>query len=514
MAMLSTSYIFQIITVALLGLATLSSASSPIAPNNNGGILLRVRMADGSMERLQVPPGAEDTLSLQAALSGLISEDDEANLTIQIGASKIQDSSQTISKLGLKRGTLISLAKKSTGKKKTSSKEESYFSSSKGSASDRWNPFPDIAKNYERAVRNTKTRRSSQSGMSYGDLANLQSALHMVEPQPEGPITRVYMCSNSAQRFQANCYKKTKNEFECRAALLFGTVQRERADLKQKSRTSLSSQAEGSEYCDVAKVHVLWEPPIQHSTKKLYDAKAFPTDFKTDAELQRVIRVADMLGLKPVGWIFAYNDNRHKKEESLPVYGADAQTGSLLQMANMKMMGRIDGSRFATLSMDATSGATEAFQLSDVCVQMVAEDLWDIPTDAKEGAQRFVSTKHAVLVDGKETKELDSVLCLVNTAMLSHAGSFAGPTTNSIKKSGGVTNKVKKAIISALDANDDGKLLQVLCDMNLLLTLDKSLSSADMEKLCTLVRKWARGQKRGTELDDKLKLLLRSMLDH
>ena len=47
-------------------------------------MLLRVRMADGSMERLQIPPGAETTMSLQAALAGLISDDeDKDNLTIR-----------------------------------------------------------------------------------------------------------------------------------------------------------------------------------------------------------------------------------------------------------------------------------------------------------------------------------------------------------------------------------------------------------------------------------------------
>ena len=486
------------------------------------------------MERLQVPPGAEATMSLQEALTGLMSsgkddENDDSSLqdlekhTIHIGSSTIQDKSQTLAALGLKRGSLIRLAAKDKPKKKP---QAGSFSSSTPAKSqpNRWDPFPDIAKDFDAAVRKTKTRRLSQSGMSYKDLAHLQSSLHIVDPQPEGPVKRVYMCSDSAQRFQANCYQKSKNAFECRTGLLLGTVQRERADLKQKTRTSLSSQTESSRYCQVIKVHALYEPPTQKHTKETYDAKALLVNnaddggFNSDPELQRVLRVADLLGLRPVGWIFAYNDKRIKQDEdSLPVYGPDAYTGSLLQIANMQTLGRIEGSRFATLTMDATTGATESFQLSDVCVQMVAENLWDVsspPSGGKKGveAKRFVSTRHAVLVDGKETKELDSVLCLVNTAMLSHVGSYAGPTANSVKKSGGVTNKAKKAILAALDANDDGGLLATLCDLNLLLTLDETLPKADMEKLCGLVRKWARGQKRGTELDSKLKLLLRSIL--
>jgi len=68
--------------------------------------------------------------------------------------------------------------------------------------------------------------------------------------------------------------------------------------------------------------------------------------------------------------------------------------------------------------------------------------------------------------------------------------------------------------LTSLDQNDDAKLFATLSDFNLLLTLEKMLPGTDMEQLCSLVRKWARGQKRGTELDDKLKLLLQSMLDH
>ena len=511
-------HMLQILLISL-GLFGVVSSSPPSAPGP--GMLLRVRKADGSMERILIPPGKENTISLQEALAGMLTNEEDGeeieDPIIRIGSTTVQDDSQSIATLGLKRGDLISIANRNTSKGKPKSAQQSP---TKATGKKRWDPFPDLAKDFESAVIKSKARRSVQSGMSYGALADIQSSLHLIEPQPEGPLKRVYMCANSAQRFQSNCFKKAKNEFECRIGLLLGTVQKERVELKRsKSRTSLSSQTESSQYCNAAKVHALWEPPTQEPSKKKYDGKSLIDhcdEKEKDPEFQRVLRIADLLGLRPIGWIFAYNDKRHKEEESLPVYGPDAKTGSLLQISNMKRMGREDGSRFVTLSMDATTGATEAFQLSDVCVQMFAEDLWDMDTKAPtntKGSHRFVMTKHAVLVDGKELKELDTVLCLVNTAMLSHAGSFAGPTSNSVKKSGGLTNKVKKVIVSSLDSDDDGKLLEALCDFNLLLALDKTLSSEDMEQLCGLVKKYARGQKRGTHLDERLKLLLRSMLD-
>ena len=481
-------------------------ACSGVAASSDG-LILRVRMVDGSMQRIQVPPGKEDTLSLKEALSGLLESENKPLIRIGTSSEPVQDDSQTIATLGLKKGSLINLVS-SAPPKPTTKKTKS-----KSKPSDRWDPFPDIAKDYEAALRKAKIHRSTKTGMSYGDIAKIHASLHNVDPQEVGPITRIYMCAKSAERFCNNGRKKN-GDLECRVGLLFGTIQRERVDLKPKARTSLSSQTESSQYCQAARVHALWEPPTQKPTTKLYDTTAIPLSFSgTDSDLPRVIRVAKWLGLKPIGWIFAYNDNRHKDKDALPVYAQDANAGALLQIANMKHLGREEGCKFVTLSMQAGSGATEAFQLSDICVQMVAEDLWDLESSQKKGASRFINTQHDVIVDGRETKELDSVLCLVNTAMLSQDGLFAGPAVNTVKKSGGVTNRVKKAILASLDETDDSKLLETMCDLNLLVSLDKNLAAADMEQLCTLVRKWARGQKRGTQIEDRLKNLLRSLLN-
>jgi hypothetical protein len=119
-------------------------------------------------------------------------------------------------------------------------------------------------------------------------------------------------------------------------------------------------------------------------------------------------------------------------------------------------------------------------------------------------------------VDGKETQQLDSVLCLVNTAMLSHEGSFAGNlgSGSSVKKNGSLTNKARKAILKAMDDDDsdDAKVLELFCDFSILLALDDVLDVKDSERLCKTVQKWARGQKKGTKLDDDLKLRLKSIL--
>ena len=51
-----------------------------------------------------------------------------------------------------------------------------------------------------------------------------------------------------------------------------------------------------------------------------------------------------------------------------------------------------------------------------------------------------------------------------------------------------------------------------LCDFDVLLAIDALIGKEESEKLCTLVRKYARGQKKGTILGEQLKLTLRSVL--
>lgn len=501
------SHVFIVIALCSV-LASLASAASSSTPSSSSGMVLRIRLADGSMEKVIVPENAAATLSIKDILEPFDVEDDA---TVQLGTSVIETSS-TISSLSVKHGSLITI--QPSLKKPT----ESRFSHLKVDPQS-WDPFPDLAKDFDSALLKSKTKRAASKSMSYGAIAQLQSSLHVVEAQPEGPLKRVYMCRFSAERFQANgIVKKKKGQSaptvtQPRIGLLLGTIQRERVDkTPRKARTSLSSQTSDSEYCTVAKVHAVYEPSGQKSsedgTGNCYNVQLAQSLLTQNP---RVSIIASHLGLVPVGWIFSHLEERHNNnnnEDSLPVYGLDVQMGATLQIQRMKEAGIVDGKPFVTLAMDANTGATEAFQLSDVAVQMVHEGLLQ---DVKKNT-REVPTKHAILINGKESKTLDSVLCLVNTAMLSHEGSYAGGSATSfVKKNGSLTNEAKKSLLRCLD--DDPKLLQLLCNFNTLLALDQSLSPEDIETLCGAVKKWARGQKQGTQLDSKLKLRLRSTLE-
>jgi hypothetical protein len=218
--------------------------------------------------------------------------------------------------------------------------------------------------------------------------------------------------------------------------------------------------------------------------------------------------MAKQLDLIPVGWIYTYSEDRHETDDALPVWGKDVICGAKLQIREMEKRGREEGSRFVTLSMASKDGATEAFQLSDVSVQMVSEGM----LGTENG--RYVSTKHEILVDGREVTQLDSVLCLINTALITHQGLLPGSNTNTIKKTGGLTTSARKRLIAAIDAKEDSdsQILDFLCDFNVLVALDALLSSEESQSLLRVVLKWSKGQKQGTSVTPTMKRVLKTLL--
>lgn len=528
----------SVLNLLILVLIAICLPSELVLANTGGSsspIVLRVRLADGSMERIQLENGKESTMTLGDVLSPF---DVSSDASIRVG-TKTASRDEVLSAAGIQHGSMITVLAPKTAEKP---KEPSRFAKRRASSKTGWNPYPELAKDYHAVVRETQKRRSTRQGMSYKDISKLQSSLHMVEPQKEGPLLRLYMCRVSAERFYSNGVVKTKSkgkatsDFQCRAGLLLGTIQQERVDRRpKKARTSLSSQTADSEYCTVAKVQAVWEPPGQSpDSDTLYETKLAASLLQQP----RVQIIARHLGLVPLGWIFSYKDDRLEEQNSFgtdgpqALFGLDVAIGGSLKIQNMKdhkdeEERDLQGDRFVTLAMDATNGATEAFQLSDVAVQMVYEDMFEnlLSTTTKPLKNPpTVPMRHAILVDGKETKVLDSVLCLVNTAVLSHVGSYSGDATSAskaaIKKSNGsLTNKTKKLLLQSLDSSNANDFLKEICDFNVLVALDELLAQSkdedhdrDMEILCGLVRKWARGQKKGTVIDPKFRRKLQTYL--
>jgi NPL4 family. len=519
----------------IAALFTISAATS----QQSLPIILRIRKPDGSMGKIQVVD--QETTTLSSILSIFLPDDyntddtDGSSIKCSISDKEIEDSNQPVSSFNLKNGSLITIA--APPLKKSKRDETTNKIASPSIRFTEIDPFPHLAKSsHSAAVRRSRalSRLPSRRSMSYSDIADLHSYMHVMEPQPEGPIKRIYMCSIGAQRFKDNCtimptkkqLKATKGKAEAqirnRCAVLFGTVNKERVDqsINTKGRTSLSTPLYEMKMCQVVKVHAVWEPN-QGGSENAYDSRCF---LEGGEEYKRAVEIAKSLGMRVVGWMFSYSDDRvnvedDKKgaggEDGLPVFARDIIHGAKGQIRNMELIGRDEGLKYVTLALDAKTGATEAFQLSDVTVQMVAEGVLTLSDkEAERGnVRRFVTTQESIIVDNKETKELDTVLCLVNTALLSHQGRFSGSSgVTSVKKGGGLSAKKKKAFLEKIDAGDDSGLVEELCDFGALLALDKSMDNKDMERICNLVNKFSKGQRKSLEVDKSLKLIIQSIV--
>lgn len=202
--------------------------------------------------------------------------------------------------------------------------------------------------------------------------------------------------------------------------------------------------------------------------------------------------------------------------------------GAIGQLTAMKSYGRHQGCYFVTVVMDAKTRAAEVYQLSNVCIQMMAEGLFlpisYTPTPPPND-QQLLTTRHCVLVDSMETQQVDPLLCLINTPVVRHIGRYTGSATcgvprNPLRTSGNrpsLSLTTKQKLLECLqncrpqDGNgimDMSNLVGELCHFKILVYLDQCLSQSHMEELYGMVRKYARGQRKGLFLGKKLWLQL------
>ena len=488
-------------------------------------LLLRIRQKDGSIRRVLVSSAPERT-----PLSNILLPNESDFQVLSSKDGKELDHGKMLSELNLAHnGTLITLRDATSPIAKSSNQA---ISSSK----QRFDPYPDLAKTvtYSRIKAILNAKGTSRRSTSFADIEKLQSSMHKIEPEAKSnALKRLYMDHDAAERFQSSCFitRKTGKKkgsssttIKNKVGLLLGTVHRERVQTDRRVRTSLSSTTESTKKCTVVKVHAIWDPETSttksgsrsEKNDKTKDGKYYNAEPLHDCTSDRVLEIAAELGMQPVGWIYTYSESSKVRDEAqVPVLVKDVWNAAKIQahMMESPQLGRDKGANFVTLAMDVSGGATEGFQLCDVAVQMVAENVLTIGKHGNNGNvdERYFYTMDPVIVDGQETNEVDCVLCLVNTAMLSHRGKYSGKETV-LTKNGVLTGKAKKKLLLALKNSDSEKLLMIMSDFQILCGLDRLLAKKDMLEIFRLVNKYNQGQKRSTDIGQKLRTSLQNTL--
>lgn len=166
------------------------------------------------------------------------------------------------------------------------------------------------------------------------------------------------------------------------------------------------TDAVGNAFCDV-----IYEPPQEGNTS-VYRLKH---DAEAAEERVRADRVAALLGLRPIGFIFT------AKTRKCILSSQDVLATCKLQ----KEMEDACGYDFAkacvaaVITRNETTGAVvfEAYQLSDQCMDMYRRGVFAEPRKANRG---YTNTTIDVLVERKNTRSVDNDFFLSTVAIKTH----------------------------------------------------------------------------------------------
>jgi hypothetical protein len=503
-------------------------------------IILRVRSLNGSLQRLKLTREIQKMTiaELLQSLGHLERTTNQASRTagttpaVQLDGTYVASLESLVSELpNVKHGSLLTILQSSIVKEKEEPTKTKKAGAAKGNSKTNdgvfdeeddknenddasFVPFPDLAKRWnDRRYRATNNNKPT----SYAALSAYRDAtVHRIDEvsQPKR-IEQVYICPAIARRFVDTAADDESSSaslsLSSDGALILGTIGRQH---KTKPRHSLDDNTHKSTL--IAKSHAI----------------VIPAEEKDDVWKD----VASYLGLQVIGWMVAStaNDDGALWPTNSAILRAARYQINVMRKAQQQQSTPFEG--FCTIAMDRSSGATEVYQLTDVTVQMAAEGLFhDIIPNNNNDTGRItdtttespppdqLTTKHPIWVDGGESTSLDTLLCLVNTAVVSHTGWYTKVKRSVKKKNGRLTKAARTKLLAALlqdqdddNNNDDAVALDLLCDFDLLVVLVRMLRQRpgqppptddddDGRELCQTVQQFAKGRKRTTKLNPALR---------
>lgn len=279
--------------------------------------------------------------------------------------------------------------------------------------------------------------------------------------------------------------KQTRIERQDKAHVESVSFDRSAADVFQsyiKAALAFSIKRGGLLYGSVdesknVKVEVIYEPPQEGTADTLLLHRNSPEEQQADF-------IAELLGLKKVGWLFSCSS---KERDFI------TSTAEIKQMAAMQdELG--PSSVTVIVTYDATDGGGhvhfEAFQCTEQCVKLCKEG-WLKDQDTPSGVTKMVNPNEKgvdlpVIVAGKDVDEVDNDWFLCPCKILQHEG----PLTTSFPVENRLLPQGKAELREHLRKGASRSYVERLSDFHLLLWLAKqpNLDTHDMLLLCEAVR--------------------------
>lgn len=254
----------------------------------------------------------------------------------------------------------------------------------------------------------------------------------------------------------------------------------------------------GEKEGDPRKVHVeaIYEPPQQPDSEA---AEGF--EQLEDPMEETVEQIAQMCGLRRVGWIFGHPP----REKGFVLSAAEVIMTAEFQLEAAE---GVEETPFVTVKV--TTGedgnvSVEAFQVSQQCMAMVAEEALEIGPNP--GFCKVNDTFTAVQ-EGKESKTVENNFLLTVVPIVQHTSETFVSQFPKMNRDWDDRTPSKDELKRQLSKSGSSgwTFMDLLSDFNLLIYLSKSLDvNADFPKICQSV------VNRDVPLDDGYKIIIASM---
>jgi nuclear protein localization protein 4 homolog len=302
-----------------------------------------------------------------------------------------------------------------------------------------------------------------------------------LQRQPESVCQQVSLDIPSTAEFQAYWQRMACTK---RFGILYGHFLPASNDPKETKQT--------------VKVEAIYEPPQRPDPEA---AEGF--EQLEDPLEQTVEQIATLCGLKKVGWIFGHEPSRRP--------GLTMTAAEIIMAAEYQLeaAGGVNETPFCTIKVSKGEDgnvSVEAFQVSQQCMAMVAEEALEIGLD--EGVCQVNETFTAIQ-EGKESKTVENSFFLTVVPIVQHtsetfvaqfprihrAHDFSSPSKDELKK------QLSKS------GTQGWTFMDLLADFNLLIYLASSFLDVqtDMPKICQSV------VNREIPLDDGYKIIIASI---
>lgn len=211
---------------------------------------------------------------------------------------------------------------------------------------------------------------------------------------------------------------------------------------------------------------VIYEPPQEGSPEGFIELN--------DPIRDRVDVLAELLGMRKVGWVFSHAPGR-----DYTMSGAEILKAAELQSKH--------GKYCCTVTVTTNNEGQimfESYQVSDQCVKLFEEDL----LLADDSNPKVLKTKKPVVVDKKEMNEVDTALFITTVAIKDRQGTFLGgfPVSNRPSSDHRPSMAACKA---ALQSRSKLPFIKRVADFHMLLFLTNYLSiNNDMPLLCEAIK--------------------------